>query len=192
MKEILWIHGFCGRPYSNNFKEMEKYNPQYQWFSIEVDHHALASMEKINRYIAEHDVALVAGTSLGGFYALCAEFDGPKMVVNPATNPVCQLRQFLGHNTYKPGRLDGQTDFVFTNEMLAEFGLLKPRSTANSLCHYTAHDTVLGEDVKNDYIQLFEKRKKINEDLLPGHFLSVEYVRTVFTEDLQRLLIRIT
>lgn len=188
MKTILWIHGFAGRPNNPNFMEMKKNNPLFNWYSIEVDHHALSSMEKINRFIAEHDVAMVAGTSLGGFYALCANFNGPKMVVNPATNPVRDLRQFLGHNCYKKGRPDGQTDFEFTEEMLAEYALLKQQPTKNVLCHYTAHDTLLGEEIKNEYEQLFEQKEQIAEDLLPGHFLTSRYVATAFTEALNRLL----
>lgn len=186
-KQIVWIHGFAGRPNNSNFMQMVKCNPQFDWYSIEVDHHALASAEKIDRYIAEHNVAMVAGTSLGGFYTLCAHFAGPKLVVNPATNPVRDLRQFLGHNVYKAGRPDGQTDFEFTEEMLNEFGQLVP-NTSNVVCHYTAHDGLLGEDIKKEYEQLFEERLLIPDNILPGHFLTGQYVKTAFTETVNQLL----
>lgn len=176
-KCILWIHGFCGRPNNEHFLEMQKHSPQYEWYSIEVDHHALASMEKINDYIRTHDVCLVAGTSLGGYYAMCADFNGSKLVVNPVMNPVRDLRQFLGTNTYKPGRPDGQTDFEFTEEMLMEFGKLKHDNLANVLCHFTAHDPVLGEDIKKEYEKSFYYLKKIDEKLLPGHFLTFNYAK---------------
>ena len=174
---VLWIHGFCGRPNNETFLEMRKQNPQYEWYSIEVDHHALASMEKINNYIRTHDVGLVAGTSLGGYYAMCADFSGCKWVVNPVMDPVRDLRMFLGHNTYKPGRPDGQTDFDFTEEMLMEFGELQPGELTHVLCHYTAHDQLLGEEIKKDYEKTFYFLQEIDEKLLPGHFLTFKYAK---------------
>lgn len=174
---ILWIHGFGGRPNDEHFLEMQKQNPQYEWHSIEVDHHALASMQKINNFIRTHDVCLVAGISLGGYYAMCADFGGCKLVVNPVTDPVRDLRQFLGKNTYKPGRPDGQTDFDFTEEMLMEFGKLEHDNLANVLCHYTAHDPLLGEEIKKDYEKTFYYLKQMDEKLLPGHFLTSKYAK---------------
>ena len=94
---ILWIHGFGGKANSDTVKEMiRRYGGQYEFCSIEVNHHALESMRKINDFIHEHDVAVVAGTSLGGFYAMCADFAGCKFVVNPVVNPLRELRQFVG------------------------------------------------------------------------------------------------
>lgn len=176
---ILWIHGFCGRPNNETFLEMRKQNPQYEWYSIEVDHHAKASMEKINNYIRTHDVGLVAGTSLGGYYAMCADFNGCKWVVNPVMDPVRDLRMFLGQNTYKPGRPDGQTDFDFTEEMLMEFAELQLGDLTHVLCHYTAHDQVLGEEIKKDYEKTFYFLQQIDEKLLPGHFLTYKYAKAI-------------
>ena len=176
-RTILWIHGFAGCPDNVHVKEMRKRYPEYEWYSIEVDHHAKASMEKIDAYIHEHDVSLVAGTSLGGYYAMCADFEGPKLVVNPATNPVCVLRQFVGRNTYRPGRPDGQTEFEFTEEMLNEFADLHYGNLYNVLCHYTAHDQVLGEDVKKDYEQMFYMLEMMDEKILPEHFMTFQYVK---------------
>lgn len=68
---ILWIHGFAGKANNDTVKAMRKYHPEYEILSIEVDHHAIASMKKIDAYIAGHpELTLVAGTSLGGFYAM--------------------------------------------------------------------------------------------------------------------------
>lgn len=174
---ILWVHGFAGCPDNVHVQEMRKRYPEYDWYSIEVDHHAKASMEKINAYIRDNDVCLVAGTSLGGYYAMCADFQGPKLVVNPVTNPVRDLSQFVGKNTYKPGRPDGQTEFEFTQEMLNEFGELHYGTLYNVLCHYTAHDQVLGEDIKKDYEQMFYTLEMMDEKILPEHFMTFKYVK---------------
>lgn len=176
-KKILWIHGFAGCPENMHVKEMRKRYPEYEWYSIEVDHHAKASMEKINACISENDVSLVAGTSLGGFYAMCAEYEGPKLVVNPVVDPVRDLKQFVGKCCYKPGRPDGQTEFDFTEDMLEEFGELHYGGLHNVLCHYTAHDQVLGEDIKKDYEQMFYMLEMIDEKILPEHFMTFKYVK---------------
>lgn len=178
-RKVLWIHGFAGCPDNMHVKEMRKRYPEFDWYSIEVDHHAKASMEKINAYLRANDVCLVSGTSLGGYYAMCAEFEGPKLVVNPVTDPLRDLRQFVGRCCYKPGRPDGQTEFDFTEEMLREFGELQHGDLHHVLCHYTAHDQVLGEDIKKDYEQMFDHRELISEDILPQHFMTFKYVRAM-------------
>lgn len=188
MFKILWIHGFAGKPDNDTVKEMRKRYPMYEFHSIEVDHHARASMDKINAYIREQGIDLVAGTSLGGYYAMCSEFDGPKFVVNPVTDPVRDLRQFLGPNTYKPGRLDGQTDFIFTEEMLNEFGELELQPLDRVVCHHTPHDQLLGEAIKDDYARMFTQRQEMEESVLPNHFLSFRYVKSSFGETLKNIL----
>jgi len=174
---VLWIHGFTGKPNNENVCEMRRRFTEYDWYSIEVDHHAIASMEKINDYIKNNNVAIVAGTSLGGFYAMCADFSGPKFVVNPVTDPLRDLKQFIGPNTYKPGRPDGQTDFIFTEEMLNEFSQIQPGNLDKTLCTHTMHDSLLGEDIKSDYKQLFTHRKEIDPKILPDHFITFAYVK---------------
>lgn len=175
---ILWIHGFAGKANNDTVKAMRKYCPDYEIHSIEVDHHAIASMKKIDAFIDEHpELTLVAGTSLGGFYAMCANTQLPKLVVNPVTNPARDLHQFLGMNTYKPGREDGQTDFEFTEEMLHEFSEIKIQSLYNVLCQHTAHDHVLGEDIKKEYHKMFFHIQEIDEKTLPNHFLTFNYAK---------------
>lgn len=175
---ILWIHGFAGKANNDMVKAMRKYCPDYEIHSIEVDHHAIASMKKIDTFIDEHpELTLVAGTSLGGFYVMCANTRLPKLVVNPVTNPVRDLHQFIGRNTYKPGREDGQTEFEFTEEMLHEFSELKIHSLYNVLCHHTAHDHVLGEDIKKEYRKMFFHIQELDEKTLPNHFLTFNYAK---------------
>lgn len=185
---ILWIHGFAGRSNNDTVLEMIKKYPQYSIYSIEVDHHALQSMQKIDDYIRQHHVDLVAGTSLGGYFAMCADTDSPKFVVNPVMDPVHDLRQFLGKNTYKPGREDGQTEFDFTEEMLNEFSTLHIRNLERTLCHYTAHDALLGEDIKKKYQEAFYHLEQIDEKILPGHFMTFSYVKRAMKQPLFAIL----
>ena len=64
--------------------------------------------------------------------------------------------------------------------MLTEYSLLKPHALDSVVCHYTSHDQLLGEAIKDDYIQTFNKRKEINEKTLPSHFLTFKYVKRDF------------
>lgn len=188
MKKILWIHGFCGRPNNENIEYMKKLYSQYDIYAIEVDHHAKASLEKINTYIKDNNVDLVAGTSLGGFYTMCADFDGPKLVVNPAMEPIVELRQFIGKNSYKPGRPDGQRGFDFTESMLEEFGELTLQPLNKTICHYTPHDNVLGEDAKQKYKEHFFFLQEMDKKILPGHFLSKTYIKEVLGKTFDQML----
>jgi len=187
--KILWIHGFCGRPNNESVEYMKALYPQYDIYAIEVDHHARASIDKINAYIRDNDVNVVAGTSLGGFYALCSEFDGPRLVVNPVIEPIVELRQFLGKNSYKPGRPDGQEEFEFTEEMLNEFGTLQLQSLDKALCHYTTHDTVLGADMMQKYLSTFYFLREIDEKVLPGHPLAKKYIKNEFGKAVENMLL---
>lgn len=184
---ILWIHGFAGRANNDIVQCMRKHYPEHVFHSIEVDHHAISSMEKINTFIKDNKTDLVAGTSLGGFYAMCAGFDGPKFVINPVTDPQKDLAQFLGENTYKPGREDGQTTFIFTEQLLKLFGELEIGSLSKNICHYTAHDQVLGEGIKDNYNDLFYYLKQIDEKVLPSHFLTHKYIKKDFGEELKKI-----
>lgn len=113
---------------------------------------------------------------------------GPKLVVNPVVDPVRDLRQFLGEYTYKPGRPDGQTTFLFTEEMLQEYATLEVQPLSRTLCHHTAHDHVLGEAIKADYARMSSQRQEIADNILPNHFLTFRYVKTVFGQTLEDIL----
>lgn len=178
-KIILWIHGFAANPVNETFKEMKKLYSEYEWYPIEVTHYALDSMGKINDFIKVHmdEIALVSGTSLGGFYAMCSTYDGPKLVINPVVTPSRDLHQFIGHNCYKPGRQDGLSDFEFTEAMLEEFGQLSYTAGENIYCLYTTNDQVLGADIKTEYEHLFKHKQMVDPKILPGHFLTFKFVQ---------------
>lgn len=190
-KKILWIHGFCGRPNNENIEYMKSLYSQYDIYAIEVDHHAKTSVDKINAFIRDNDVSIVAGTSLGGFYTLCAVFDGPKLVVNPVIEPIEEMKQFLGINTYKPGRPDGQNEFEFTEDMLKEFGELHLQPLDKTICHHTAHDKVLGEDIKSKYQETFYFLMEIDKKVLPGHSLTKKYIKEVLDTTFEKMLLGI-
>ena len=71
-KKIVYIHGFGGSPFTQTVGFLNLYYPDYEWCALEVDHHAGASIKKINDFAKENEVFAMMGTSLGGFYVLCS------------------------------------------------------------------------------------------------------------------------
>ena len=75
--KAVYIHGFAGSIHSDTITNFRKYYPELEWCPLEVDHRVDDSVKKINDFIkANADVKYLIGSSLGGFYVLCADFAG--------------------------------------------------------------------------------------------------------------------
>ena len=48
--KIIYIHGFGGSPFTQTVGFLNMYYPEYDWCALEVDHHAAASIKKINDF----------------------------------------------------------------------------------------------------------------------------------------------
>ena len=176
MMKAVYIHGFAGSIHSDVVGNLRKYCPWLEWCPLEVDHHVDASVGKINAFLREHaDVAYLIGSSLGGFYVLCADFNGEKIVVNPVLNPMSTLKKSVGTHAYRGRREDGARDFKFTMQDLFAFKRWKPQDTPQTLCHYTAHDQVLGEEVKREYPKFFLHAEMCPD--LQNHFMNEHYIK---------------
>ena len=194
-RKILWLHGFGGSPKSGIVNFLRKYYPQFDWVAPELTHHPGESIEKINAILAtESDVATILATSLGGFYAICSDFRGPELVINPAVNPYETIQKHLGVNRWFGPRTDGATEFTVTAEDVEEFkafplplgdeNCLTPRGEEafpgmlpdRILCHFAEHDPLLGEEVKADYERLFPSREMMTHHVLPGHIVTESYI----------------
>ncbi len=194
-RKILWLHGFGGSPKSGIVNFLRKYYPQFDWVAPELNHHPGESIEKINEILSgSDDVAAIIATSLGAFYAICSDFRGPELVINPAVTPYETIAKHLGVNRWFGPRSDGATQFTVTEADVEEFkafplpvgdencitpfgeeafpGMLPERI----LCHYTEHDQLLGEDVKALYEGLFPNREMMTHHVLPGHVVTESYI----------------
>ena len=82
--KAVYIHGFAGSIHSDTITNFRKYYPDLEWCPLEVNHLVDESVKKINDFLAANpDVKYLIGSSLGGFYVLCADFAGRKVVINP-------------------------------------------------------------------------------------------------------------
>ncbi len=182
--KAVFIHGFAGSVHSDTVGNLRKYYPDWEWCALEVDHHADESIKKINAFLRAHDdVKCLIGSSLGGFYVLCADFAGRKIVINPSLNPMSTLKNAVGTHKYRGRREDGATEFKFTMQDLFAFKKWKPKDSPETICHYTPHDPVLGDGIKLDY-QKFFARAEMTADL-SGHFMNEHYIKHKLGEAMQ-------
>ena len=122
-KKILYIHGFCSSAQTGTVNRLREVLSDCDVHAIDVNHHPKESIKLIEDYVMEHDIDLLMGTSLGGYYVLAADVVCPKVAINPATNPEVMLNhpEMFGHLRYFNPRQDGNWYFDFGPENLQEF-----------------------------------------------------------------------
>lgn len=89
MKKILYIHGYnssgtTGKSMQEIFK---KYFPQYEVLAPKISPIYSEAKQTIDNVINENDIALVIGTSLGGFDTLMIDKPVLKLIINPTLDP---------------------------------------------------------------------------------------------------------
>jgi predicted esterase YcpF (UPF0227 family) len=101
---ILYIHGFASQfdPQSGKNRMLAEMGDLY---GVNLDytrpHHEVK--QRLRYAISEHDIDVVVGTSLGGYWAGVMGGEGlPFIALNPAINPKETLRKYIG---------DGETYF---------------------------------------------------------------------------------
>ena len=176
MAKAVYIHGFGGSIHSNTVGDLKKYYPQLEWCPLEVNQNVEESVAIINRFLSQNaDVEFLIGSSLGGYYVLCADFAGHKLVVNPVLNPMSSLKKYIGTNKYRGRRENGDTEFKFTMQDLFRFKKFTPKDTPLTVCHYTANDAMLGADMPREYRKFFHNAEQTPD--LAGHFMNEHYIK---------------
>ena len=139
---ILNIHGYRGSAQNSLYKSLT--DTGYEVYTVEVDYdkfNPTEIMSGLSHIIEKVGVRGVAGTSLGGFFALCcsAKYQIPALLVNPATTPelilpalgykniaaprsFLEVRAVLGN--YNPALVTailGKDDEVITDKAIKEY-----------------------------------------------------------------------
>lgn len=121
--KILNIHGYRGSENNNLYQALHETG--YDVVTLSIDYDKLSPeevMSLLNSIIERENIYGVAGTSLGGFFAMCcsAVHNIPALLVNPALLPEVLLPE-LGYK-----RLSGIREFTRVRACLANFqpGLL--------------------------------------------------------------------
>lgn len=109
-KKILYVHGLGSGAGSRSAGLLDKYlkertgepsgesSVRYQVLAPEIPQDPIEAIEFIRTFT---DVDLIAGSSMGGFYALTAAADIPRVVINPCLFPSRQLEEKIGRGTYE-------------------------------------------------------------------------------------------
>ncbi len=186
-KKLLYIHGFRSSAQSSTILNIKRDYREVEVHAFDVNHHPEESIKKIEDYIAEHDIDILAGTSLGGFYTLCAKVDIPKIVVNPVIYPEDSLSRLpeIGQEVeyYNP-REDGVNTFKCTLADLDEFRGIEKYITPVTHIISSDRDEMLG-DLREPYKALVGDN--YHESTQLGHRITPEFT-AIPTGDFYKVL----
>ena len=178
MKKILYIHGFRSSAKSSTILTLKSIYKDYEVHAFDVTHHPVESIKKIEEYVAEHDIDILAGSSLGGFYTLCAHVEIPKIAVNPPLKPHKSLKNLpeIGNEVeyYNP-REDGVQTFTCKPSDLDEYELVEPDITAVTHVISSDHDELLGDlslELKELVGERFHRSSQMGHRIEPA-FLEI-------------------
>ena len=186
-KKLLYIHGFRSSAQSSTILNVKANFLDVEVHAFDVTHHPVESINKIENYISEHDIDILVGTSLGGYYTLCAKVDIPKIAVNPAVNPEDSLRFLpeIGHEVeYFNPREDGVQTFKCTLADLDEFRGIEKYITPVTHIIGSNQDELLG-DLRELYRALVGDN--FHESSQLGHRITPEFL-AVPTGDFYKVL----
>ena len=186
-KKLLYIHGFRSSAQSSTILNVKANYRDVEVHAFDVTHHPVESIKKIEDYIAENSIDILAGTSLGGFYTLCAKVDIPKIAVNPAMNPENSLSVLpeIGQEVeyYNP-REDGVQTFKCTLADLDEFRGIEKYITPVTHIIGSDKDELLG-DLREQYRALVGEN--FHESSQLGHRITPEFT-AIPTGDFYKVL----
>ena len=186
-KKLLYIHGFRSSAQSSTILNVKANYHDVEVHAFDVTHHPVESINKIENYISEHDIDILVGTSLGGYYTLCAKVDIPKIAVNPAVNPEDSLRFLpeIGHEVeYFNPREDGVQTFKCTLADLDEFRGIEKYITPVTHIIGSNQDELLG-DLRELYRALVGDN--FHESSQLGHRITPEFI-AIPTGDFYKVL----
>ena len=151
---ILYLHGFASCGTSSKTKLLKAYFGKDEVLAPNLPIDPVEAIRFIKKQIIEHDIDLIIGSSLGGFYAsyFCELLGIKTVLINPSTQPFITLTPFIGTNKHwcnnKP--------FEFTREHLKslfEFAVGTPKNPALYLVLLQKGDELL------DYSKAQDKYK---------------------------------
>ena len=88
---ILYIHGYNGSPFGSSYHHLKLYAAGHNLHSIDYNpEQPELAIQSIKQYVADNQIDLIIGASLGGFLAMHI-FGVPHIVVNPCWNPAIEL-----------------------------------------------------------------------------------------------------
>lgn len=174
MHRIVYLHGLASSSLSSTPKHLQKLYPEFEVIPLELYHQCHRSLDIINTYLRTHEVDAVMGTSLGGFFALACDFEGIKIVVNPALHPENDLNNpsMMGTRPYLQQRLNPEEKtYTMTKADLDEYHNVPLHLTQKTFIIQSSHDETLGDYTAEAVQLLAEIHDYVADDgeLVPDH-----------------------
>ena len=92
MANILYVHGFGSNHNAGTFLQLKEVFPNHKFISADFDLlDVQGTLSKISKLCKEHDIHLIIGKSLGGFYTMAYEGPQDKMLINPCVKPWIEI-----------------------------------------------------------------------------------------------------
>ena len=121
-KKILYVHGFASSGASGTVRGLRMLLPQTEVIAPDLPVRPAEAMGLLQQICEAEHPDLVIGSSLGGMYAeMLRGYD--RILLNPAFQVADTLisHNKLGRQEFYNPRQDGQTDFLVTKGLIAEF-----------------------------------------------------------------------
>ena len=155
---IIYIHGYNGSPFGSSYHHLKLYAVGHNLHSIDYNpEQPELAIQSIKQYVADNQIDLIIGASLGGFLAMHI-FGVPRIVVNPCWNPAIELP------------IVGYTGDTAVYERLLSHLLKNINEEESRLCTgcFAANDELLGTRYKSE----FEKYFQHTFDISDGHKIT--------------------
>ena len=99
--KILYVHGLLGSANGSAVQLLKKSFPNDDILAVEYDNYdCVKGYKEIVDYYLSHDIDLVIGCSLGGFYAQFLS-NRPKILINPAFNGGTDIIKYVSNSLDK-------------------------------------------------------------------------------------------
>lgn len=173
MKKLLYIYGYGGSAAGSTVTLLKRLMPE--GYSIESFTYTQAdcakAREEILAYIAEHEIDMVMGSSLGGFITLTLT-GVPRIVVNPCWQPSMVLPA-----------LGASASLVATYAAFEE-AIERPEDPEMVQAYFADADELLGDK----YIERYQRYYDASHchRIVSGHHLSEAGARAIIADLNQR------
>lgn len=125
---IMYVHGIGSSGGGNTVNMIKKYFPNDYIYSPDIPTTPIDAFEFIREAVKEHNINLIIGTSLGGFYTMMIS-GIPKIIINPAMEAPINIDKCIGrgiHEFLRP-RKNGETHYNIDQTFIDELTYLYKR-----------------------------------------------------------------
>lgn len=176
--KILYIHGLSSSGNSRTAERLRCLLPDDTIISPDLPIEPLEALEILKKFVAEENIDLVIGTSMGGMFA--QKLRGiHKILVNPSFRVSQSMRHKLGINRFFSERSDGISEYEITHELCdkyekierSQFLNLPASESDNTIGLFGSEDNIV--NCQTEYLQFYCRHNEFQG----GHRLNEKVIR---------------